>query len=45
MLNWVLEIKKVKVINQHKNDMCHAQSLEKDFYLGAFDSFDCVFTH
>jgi hypothetical protein len=33
-----------KAINQHKNDMCHVQSLEKDFYLGALGSFDHVFT-
>ncbi len=36
---------KIKVINQHKNDMCHMQSLEKEFYLDALNSFDCVFTH
>jgi hypothetical protein len=35
---------KFKVINQHKNDTCHVQSLEKDFYLGTPSSFDCVFT-
>jgi len=35
---------KFKVINQHKNDMCHVQSLEKDFYLSAPNSFDYVFT-
>jgi hypothetical protein len=34
---------KFKVINQHKNDMCHVQSLKKEFYLGAFGSFDYVF--
>jgi len=33
-----------KIINQHKNDMCHVQYLENDFYLGAFSSFDRVFT-
>jgi hypothetical protein len=32
-----------KFINQHKNNMCHVQSLEKDFYLGAPSSFDHVF--
>ncbi len=37
--------KKLKIINQHKNDMCHVQSLERDFYLGTPSSFDCVFTH
>jgi len=37
--------KKIKVINQHKNDTCNVQSLEKDFYLGTFGSFDYVFTH
>jgi hypothetical protein len=31
-----------KVINQHKNDTCHVQSLEYDFYFGALGSFDCV---
>jgi len=25
--------------------MCHVQSLEKDFYLGTFGSFDYDFTH
>jgi hypothetical protein len=33
-----------KVTNQHKNNMCYVQSLEKDFYLGAPSSFDCVLT-
>jgi hypothetical protein len=33
-----------KVINQHKNEMCHVHSLEKDFYRGAPNSFDHVFT-
>ncbi len=31
------------IINQHKNDTCHVQSLEKDFYLGVLDSLDHVF--
>jgi hypothetical protein len=31
-------------INQHKNDTCHVQSLEKDFYFGTLGSFDYVFT-
>ncbi len=35
---------KFKVINQHKNDMHHAQSLEKDFYHGTPNSFYHVFT-
>jgi hypothetical protein len=35
---------KLKVINQHKNDMCHVQSFEKDFYLGALGSFHHDFT-
>jgi hypothetical protein len=35
---------KFKDINQHKNDTCHVQSLEEDFYLDALSSFDCVFT-
>jgi hypothetical protein len=34
----------LKVINQHKNDTCHVQSLENDFYLDTFGSFDCVLT-
>jgi hypothetical protein len=34
-----------KVINQHKNDMCHLQSFEKDFYLGTPSFFYYVFTH
>jgi hypothetical protein len=34
----------LKIINQHRNDTCHVQSLEKDFYLGAPCSFDSVFT-
>jgi hypothetical protein len=33
-----------KIINQHRNDTCHVQSLEKDFYIGAPCSFDHVFT-
>jgi hypothetical protein len=33
-----------KVINQHKNDMCHVQSLKKDFYLGTLGVFYYVFT-
>jgi hypothetical protein len=33
-----------KVMNQHKNNMCHVQSSKKDFYLGAPSSFDRVFT-
>ncbi len=32
-------------MNQHKNDMCHVQSLEKDLYLGALGSLDHVFIH
>ncbi len=28
-----------------QNDTCHVQSLKIDFYIGAFSSFDCVFTH
>jgi hypothetical protein len=35
---------KFEVTNQHRNDMCHVQSLEKDFYLGAPSSFDYIFT-
>jgi hypothetical protein len=33
-----------KIINQHKNDTCHVQSLEKYFYFGAPKSFYHVFT-
>jgi hypothetical protein len=33
-----------KIINQHKNDMCHVQPLEKYFYFGAPNSFYHVFT-
>jgi len=32
-----------RIINQHKNAMCHIQSLENDFYLSALGSFDHVF--
>jgi len=35
---------KFEVINQQKNDTCHVQFLEKDFYLGVLDSFDHDFT-
>ncbi len=35
---------KFRIINQHKNAMCHIQSLENDFYLNALGSFDHVFT-
>jgi len=31
---------KILSYNQHIHDMCHVQSLEKDFYLGALGSFD-----
>ncbi len=34
MLNWVSKILNYKCINQLKNDTCHVQSLENDFYLG-----------
>jgi hypothetical protein len=33
-----------KIINHHKNDTCHVQSLEKYFYFGAPKSFYHVFT-
>jgi hypothetical protein len=33
-----------EIVNQHKNDTCYVQSLEKNFYLGALSSFDHVFT-
>jgi hypothetical protein len=32
-----------KIINQHKNDMCHVQSLEKDFYLDILGSHELCF--
>jgi hypothetical protein len=35
---------KFKIINQHRNDMCHVQSLENDFYHGTVCSFCYVFT-
>jgi hypothetical protein len=34
-----------KIINQHKNNRCHVYSLEKDFYRGAPNFFNCVFIH
>jgi hypothetical protein len=34
-----------KIINQYKNNMCHVQSLEKDFYLDTPGFFYNVFTH
>jgi hypothetical protein len=34
----------LKFINQCKNDTCHVQSLEKDFYLGTFGFFYYDFT-
>ncbi len=34
-VKWGTQNINFKIINQHKNDMCHVQSLEKDFYLGA----------
>jgi hypothetical protein len=39
-----MENTKFRIINQHKNAMCHIQSLENDFYLNALGSFDHVFT-
>jgi hypothetical protein len=35
---------KIKIMDWFKNAMCHMQPLEKDFYLGSLDSFNCVFT-
>jgi hypothetical protein len=35
---------KFKIIKQHKNDTCHVQSLENDYYLGNLGSFYYVFT-
>ncbi len=32
-VKWSTQNIKFKVINQHKNDTCYVQSLEKDFYL------------
>jgi hypothetical protein len=43
-IKWGIQNTKFKVINQHKNDTCHVQSLEKNIYFGALSSFDCVFT-
>jgi hypothetical protein len=42
-VKWGTQNTNFKVINQHKNDMCHVQSLEKDFHLGVLSSFDRVF--
>jgi len=36
---------KFRIINQNRNVIYHVQSLKNNFYLGAFGSFDCVFTH
>ncbi len=30
-----IQNKKIKAINQHKNDTCYILPLENDFYLGA----------
>jgi hypothetical protein len=35
---------KISSYNHHKNETCHVQYLEKDFYFGAPNSFDHVFT-
>jgi hypothetical protein len=43
-IKWGIWNIKFKVINQHKNDTCHVQPLENDFYLDALSSFDYVFT-
>jgi hypothetical protein len=43
-VKWGIRNTKFYVINQCKNDTCHVQSLEKDFYLGALGSFDRDFT-
>jgi hypothetical protein len=43
-VKWGIQNIKFKVINQHKNDTNHVQSLEKDFYLGALGSFHHDFT-
>ncbi len=32
-VKWGIRSTKFKVINQCRNDMCHVQFLEKDFYL------------
>jgi hypothetical protein len=39
-----MENTKFRIINQHRNAMCHIQSLGNDFYLSALGSFDHVFT-
>jgi len=44
-VRWGIRNTNFKVINQHKNDMCHMQSLKMDFYFSALSSFDFVFNH
>ncbi len=34
-VKWGIQNTKLQIINQHKNGMCHVQSLENDFYLNA----------
>jgi hypothetical protein len=43
-VKWGIQNMKFKIIIQHKNDSCHVQSLEKDFYLGAPNCFNYAFT-
>ncbi len=43
-VKWGIQNTKFEVINQCKNDTCHVQSLEKDFYLSNPSSFDRDFT-
>jgi hypothetical protein len=44
-INGIFEIQNLKLYtNNNKNDTCHVQSLKKDIYLCALDSFDHVFT-
>jgi hypothetical protein len=38
-----MENTKFRIINQHRNVMCHIQSLENDFYNSALGSFGHVF--
>ncbi len=44
-VKWGTQNIKFKVINQHRNDMCHVQSLEKDFHINTLGPFDHAFTH
>ncbi len=43
-LTWNVKLGIQNTKFEHKNDICHVQSLDKDFYLGAPNSFYHVFT-